>query len=245
LKPLNSVGIAWVGRAWIAPGMAVFRGSVGAHDWHQHLAHQITVGLKGAVEVETPARSLRGRALVIPAGMRHRLSGGAVLSIYVDALAPEATALRLRPHQPALALDLDLARQLLVLANTDDLATVQGILRSDPPPAADNRLQAVVRELRACRGETNRHSLAAIVHVSPERFSHWFVEQTGLPLRSYLKWVRLIETLRHLAAGGTLTEAAHLGGFSDSAHLSRTFRAMLGGSPANLLRQVALSGAID
>ena len=84
-----------------------------------------------------------------------------------------------------------------------------------------------------------------MVHVSPERFSHWFVEQTGLPLRSYLKWVRLIESLRQLAAGGSLTEAAHLGGFSDSAHLSRTFRAMLGSSPANLLKQVALSGAID
>jgi len=244
LKPLNPVGIAWAGRAWIAPGIGVFRGSVGAHDWHRHLAHQITVGLEGAVEVQTPAGSLQGRALVIPAGMRHRLIGGTVLSIYLDALAPEATALRLRPHQPALALDPDLARRLVDLANAEDLATVHSIFPPDAR-AADKRLEAVVEELRACRGETSRHSLAAMVHLSPERFSHWFVEQTGLPLRSYLKWVRLIETLRQLAGGGSLTEAAHLAGFSDSAHLSRTFRAMLGGSPANLLRQVALSGAID
>lgn len=195
--------------------------------------------------METPAGSLQGRALLIPAGMRHRLSGGAVLSIYLDALAPEATALQLRPLQPAMALDPDLARRLLDLANVEDLATVQGIFRPDPPRAVDKRLDEVVRELRACRGETNRRNLAAMVHVSPERFSHWFVEQTGLPLRSYLKWVRLIESLRQLAAGRGLTEAAHLGGFSDSAHLSRTFRAMLGSSPANLLSQVALSGAID
>ena len=245
MKPFDPAGLAWAGRAWIAPGIGVFRGSVGAHDWHQHLAHQITVGLEGAVEVETPAGRLRGRALVIPAGMRHRLSGGAVLSIYLDALAPEATALRLRPQQAALALDPDLARRLLDFSSADDLTTVQVIFRSDPPRVADTRLEAVVRELRACRGETDRRSLAAMVHVSPERFTHWFVEQTGLPLRSYLKWVRLIESLRQLAAGGSLTEAAHLGGFSDSAHLSRTFRAMLGSSPANLLKQVALSGAID
>ncbi len=245
MKSLEPDGLAWAGRAWIAPGVGVFRGSVGAHDWHQHLAHQITVGLEGVVEVETPAGRLQGQALAIPAGTRHRLGGGAVLSIYLDALAPEATALRLRPHQPAVALDPDMARRLLDVANTDDLATVQSIFRPDPPHAADKRLEAVVRELRACRGETDRRSLAAMVHLSPERFSHWFVEQTGLPLRSYLKWVRLIETLRQLAAGGSLTEAAHLAGFSDSAHLSRTFRATLGSSPANLLRQVTLSGPID
>ena len=36
--------------------------------------------------------------MVVPAGMRHKLSGGVVLSIYLDALTPEAAALRLRPH---------------------------------------------------------------------------------------------------------------------------------------------------
>ena len=98
MKQLDSVGISWAGSAWIAPGIGVFRGSVGAHDWHQHLAHQITVGLDGAVTVETPAGNRQGRSLVVPAGMRHKLSGGVVLSIYLDALAPEAAALRLRPH---------------------------------------------------------------------------------------------------------------------------------------------------
>ena len=74
--------------------------------------------------METPAGRLRGRALVIPAGMRHRLSGGAVLSIYLDALAPEATALRLRPQQAALALDPDLARQVVVQLMAKDALVV-------------------------------------------------------------------------------------------------------------------------
>ena len=240
MKPFDPAGLAWAGRAWIAPGIGVFRGSVGAHDWHQHLAHQITVGLEGAVEVETPAGRLRGRALVIPAGMRHRLSGGAVLSIYLDALAPEATALRLRPQQAALALDPDLARRLLDFSSADDLTTVQVIFRSDPPRVADTRLEAVVRELRACRGETDRRSLAAMVHVSPERFSHWFVEQTGLPLRSYAKWLRLTHAVQLLASGLSMTDAAHAVGFSDSAHFSRTFRALLGIDPSSALAEVRL-----
>lgn len=241
---MNSVGFSWAGRAWIAPGIGAFRGSVGAHDWHHHLAHQITVGLEGPVGVETAVGRLHDRALVIPAGTRHRIVGSSVLSIYLDALAPEALALRLRPGQPAKSLDPLLARRLLDVTHARDLAALPDFFHP-PPRVADERLDAVLRELQGSRGDSNRRSLAAVIHLSPERFSHWFVEQTGLPLRSYLKWIRLIEALRQLAAGHSLTHSAHAAGFSDSAHLSRTFRATLGDSPAKLLKQVALSIAID
>ena len=36
--------------------------------------------------------------------------------------------------------------------------------------------------------------------------------------------------------GANLTEAAHLAGFADSAHLSRTFRAMFGVAPSLLFK---------
>ena len=85
--------------------------------------------------------------------------------------------------------------------------------------------------------------MAALVHLSPTRFSHWFVEQTGLPLRSYAKWLRLTQALQHLAKGGLLTEAAHEAGFSDSAHFSRTFRALLGIDPSSALAEVDLLGS--
>lgn len=56
-----------------------------------------------------------------------------------------------------------------------------------------------------------RDEMAALVHLSPTRFSHWFVEQTGLPLRSYAKWLHLTQALQHLAKGVRLIEAAHEG----------------------------------
>lgn len=66
------------------------------------------------------------------------------------------------------------------------------------------------------------------VGLSPSRASHLFVEETGLPFRTYVLWLRLVRAVDARIAGSTLTEAAQEAGFSDSAHLSRTFKRMFG-----------------
>jgi AraC-like DNA-binding protein len=70
--------------------------------------------------------------------------------------------------------------------------------------------------------------LAARAGLSPSRFMHVFTESLGLPLRPYLLWLRLQHAAGRLLAGASATEAAHEAGFSDAAHLSRTFRRTLG-----------------
>jgi AraC-like DNA-binding protein len=72
------------------------------------------------------------------------------------------------------------------------------------------------------------------VALSKDRLRHLFVEQTGLPLRSYLLWLRLTRGIEAFAAGASLTDAAHQAGFADSAHFSRTFRRMFGINAAAL-----------
>jgi len=76
--------------------------------------------------------------------------------------------------------------------------------------------------------------LATAVGLSPSRLAHLFRAQTGLPVRRYLLWLRLGDALQQLAHGVSLTTAAHAAGFADSAHFSRTFRAMLGITPSAL-----------
>ncbi len=76
--------------------------------------------------------------------------------------------------------------------------------------------------------------LAKRVGLSPSRFSHLFREHSGLPLRRYLLWLRLQRAVSTMAAGASLTEAAHAAEFSDAAHMSRTFRSMFGISPSEL-----------
>jgi AraC family transcriptional regulator len=61
------------------------------------------------------------------------------------------------------------------------------------------------------------------------------VEQTGMPLRAYVLWRRLLRVFELLMAGENLSTAAHSAGFADSAHLSRTARSMFG-LPPSLLR---------
>jgi AraC family transcriptional regulator len=69
---------------------------------------------------------------------------------------------------------------------------------------------------------------ARTVGLSSSRASHLFVEETGLPFRTYMLWLRLVRAVDAHIAGRTLTEAAQEAGFSDSAHLSRTFKRMFG-----------------
>lgn len=66
------------------------------------------------------------------------------------------------------------------------------------------------------------------VGLSSSRASHLFVEETGLPFRTYVLWLRLVRAVDARVAGSSLTDAAQEAGFSDSAHLSRTFKRMFG-----------------
>jgi AraC-like DNA-binding protein len=55
-----------------------------------------------------------------------------------------------------------------------------------------------------------------------------FVEQIGIPPRRYVLWRRLMTAFQFAVQGKSLTESAHSAGFSDSAHLSRTYKRMYG-----------------
>jgi AraC-like DNA-binding protein len=77
---------------------------------------------------------------------------------------------------------------------------------------------------------------AALAHLSPSRFRHLFVAETGTTFRAYVLWVRIQHAIVDMMAGRSWTDAAHAAGFADSAHLNRTFRRMFGISPSMLVR---------
>jgi AraC-like DNA-binding protein len=116
-------------------------------------------------------------------------------------------------------------------------AAITKIAGSRPIPGepGDSRVARATELIRArLAGTISLSEIAAEVHLSPDRFRHLFLEETGVGLRPYVLWLRLETSLAAYVAGSTLTEAAHAGGFADSAHLSRTFKKMFGISPASV-----------
>lgn len=119
----------------------------------------------------------------------------------------------------------------------------QGASRNRGPN--DERLATILRWLEPALDTSVRvEDAAQAVGLSASRFMHWFAEVSGLPFRAYVRWLRLQRAVRTLADGSTLTEAAHWAGFSDSAHLTRTFVATFGVRPASL-RGVRVVSADD
>ncbi|HEX4340086.1 MAG TPA: AraC family transcriptional regulator [Polyangiaceae bacterium] len=95
------------------------------------------------------------------------------------------------------------------------------------------KLLGVLRNLPP-DGDTSLETLAAAVELSPGRLMHAFTESIGVPLRPYLQWLKLQRAASAIVSGMPLAAAAHAAGFSDAAHMSRTFRQTLGTTPSAL-----------
>lgn len=78
------------------------------------------------------------------------------------------------------------------------------------------------------------HEVAAEACLSPSRFRHLFVEQTGTALRPYVLWRRFLLAWEVVVRGGSLSTAAHAAGFADAAHFTRTSHRMFGFPPSAL-----------
>jgi AraC-like DNA-binding protein len=118
---------------------------------------------------------------------------------------------------------------------------VLGVLAppATPPPKLDRRV-AAARRLRptTLRSRDSLAAIAAALSISPSRLTHLFSAELGISPRRYRLWLRLLDAVQELARGSSIAEAAFGAGFSDAPHLTRTFRRMLGFTPAAAHRVV-------
>lgn len=99
----------------------------------------------------------------------------------------------------------------------------------------DRRIASLLARLDACFADRclkpehwRASEVAEFLNLSEGRFLHLFRDQMGIAWRPYLLWRRLLCAVNAMGGGRTATEAAYEAGFSDSAHLSRTFRKSFG-----------------
>lgn len=111
-----------------------------------------------------------------------------------------------------------------------------------PPREWDERIPRVLEIIKNTDdlSDVSVYSLADAIGVSDNRLMHLFKQHMGLPLRRYLLWLRVRRVALMIKDGVNITEAAHAAGFSDAAHLSRTFKEMFGVPPTFFLNSIEM-----
>jgi AraC-like DNA-binding protein len=105
----------------------------------------------------------------------------------------------------------------------------------EPAEVTDARIIRAVAYVNANLKRTiTLDDVAREVYLSPSRFRHLFIEQTGMGLRPYVLWRRFLHAWELLARGESVSAAAHGAGFADSAHFARTSRLTFGFPPSLL-----------
>lgn len=214
---------------------------------HRHHVVQVTLALTGSIDFEGEGGRVSGVAVAIAPDALHAFEGtGLVAHAFIapDGKPGRRIARSLFSQGPMACLSApelgDLAARLKATFEdphrTDDdlrglgeslIARLAG--EGAPADAPDARIAKLLAWLAPRLGEAvSLGDAAAFLALSPGRARHLFVQQTGLPFRTYLLWLRLMRAVELYAGRVSLTEAAHGAGFADSAHLSRTFRRMFG-----------------
>ena len=243
--------------SWDGGCMFIGRKPVGPVPMHDHYAIQVAFGPVPGARMRTSEREewTTYDAAIVPSRQPHSLDVTAVpfnVVLFVEPETREGRALAERwlsdgagivpvpesvigPSRDAL-----FAAWLGQREATAVRSAAWGVIRAltggtEPSVVADDRILRAIAYVNAnIAASPSLEEVAEEACLSPSRFRHLFVEQTGMALRPYMLWRRLVKVFDLLMTGESLSTAAHLAGFADAAHLTRTCRRMFGVPPSAL-----------
>jgi AraC-like DNA-binding protein len=231
--------------AWPAAMMVWGRGFTTSA--HSHHCVQLVMTMRGTLRIRGRSQDkwMACGAALVRQDAAHEVDArnGASLIGFVEYESELGAALAERIEGDIFCLPAaEVARWRAALGRTPNEARVELWVRKEllhrrRSVKIHHKVSRVLRYLREQLGisdDLSLKTLAGISGLSQSRLMHAFTESVGVPLRPYILWLRLQRAACDLVDGASVTAAAHNAGFSDAAHLTRTFRQMLGMTPTHL-----------
>jgi AraC-like DNA-binding protein len=234
------------GEACVVRGGAVHTSRSQRTTQHAHHAWKVHVGVDAPVWVKPRdcSATIEARVIVVPPNVQH--ATGAIGWSAALFFEPGSRRTPWRETGPAFPLDGVRARRLVGLVNeamtssrVDVACFVDQVARATFTPTAqarslDTRVSAALLGIRR-DVDVDLRLLASSLRLSLDRLTHLVSEQTGMPPRRHALWQRVLRVLGAGAHPASLAAAAVEAGFSDHAHMTRSFRRFLGRAPSEFL----------
>ena len=239
---------------WLYQSLLLFR-SVQAH-MHQHYPIEIYIGLEGDFQMDFGSGWGTYRSVIIETDQLHRFDGssGWCALLMIDPITKMGdnfrkmilqgnryAALDPRPLEPFMNVlrgyrtgalpcgEVELVFNEMLRAVSQDTET---------PEPMNPRMIEILKILRGLpEKKITAANLAEITHLSESRLAHVFKNGTGMPVRRFLLWLRLIDAVKLIINGMPYSDAAHEAGFADHAHLTRTYKKMFGLTLSHVLNE--------
>jgi AraC-like DNA-binding protein len=242
LPPMSLATPAW-------PPLLASLGAGARSSPHAHHAMHFVIAGDGDIQVRIDTSSIAVPGVLTAPDIRHAIDAHdrEILLVFIDPESDAGIALAAALDGPIRALDAAArsalyTRDAMALMKGDGDAWARaalgrlGVTAPASRPPLHPRVRRVLRHLHKSppEADTSLAALAEVAQLSPGRLMHTFTESIGIPLRPYLAWLRLQRAAGEITRGTPLSSAAASSGFSDAAHMSRTFRRMLGMAPSML-----------
>lgn len=217
---------------------------------HAHYAIQIAFGAEHGIGFRTSERDdwTRYGGAMIPSRQPHGMDATQVTANAVMFVEPETREGRVL-HERYLAggitgMPADAVAQTTLVFDAWRSGDKEALVREcmslintltggvEPTTVSDERILRAIAYINShLDGKLTLEEVAEQAFLSPSRFRHLFVEQTGMALRPYILWRRFLKVWELGMQGESFSSAAHQAGFADAAHLSRTSKRMFGFAP--------------